>query len=435
MRRRLLLSSIAAAAFVWSAAAGAQETEVPPEETPARAAEAQPARGEQPASDKPAPEQPAPATSGPAKAAPTAAGSEEPAAVTYANRLKFESADGAYSLRVNSRVQVLYRFFQPDGSLANEAVESEFLVKRARLTLSGNAYGHKLRYKVEAELAGESANGGYELKDWLLDWALHTVKALDRDGRALDDSAPVARLFLRAGQFKAPYNRERMVSSDRLQLVDRSLTDERFNVDRQVGVMLYGDVMDRFYFAGGLFNGSRPPPNPSSNDANGHMGVVRLGISPTGGNPFVQSASGRRGDAHLDIGVAAYFDSDPGGLGGEDIGYVLDVSLRGERFSLMGEWHGRRMVRTGSALDERGWVVQTGYLVSPSVEIAVRIGGLDLNEDINDWRFEYRAGLTFFLGEDDVGHRYKVQADLGYLDNQEVDRQDFESRVQLTVSF
>ena len=45
------------------------------------------------------------------------------------------------------------------------------------------------------------------------------------------------------GQTKLPGNRERVYSSQKLQFVDRSLVNARFNLDRDVGVQIYHKVI------------------------------------------------------------------------------------------------------------------------------------------------------------------------------------------------
>ena len=49
------------------------------------------------------------------------------------------------------------------------------------------------------------------------------------------------------GQTKLPGNRERVISSQNMQFVDRSLVNARFNLDRDIGIQLHGSQqMGRF---------------------------------------------------------------------------------------------------------------------------------------------------------------------------------------------
>ena len=41
------------------------------------------------------------------------------------------------------------------------------------------------------------------------------------------------------GQTKLPGNRERLVSSQKLQFVDRSLLNSKYNLDRDIGIQLH----------------------------------------------------------------------------------------------------------------------------------------------------------------------------------------------------
>ena len=48
------------------------------------------------------------------------------------------------------------------------------------------------------------------------------------------------RIQIKVGQWKIHYNRERVVSSGQQQLVDRSILNREFTIDRQQGVSFYG---------------------------------------------------------------------------------------------------------------------------------------------------------------------------------------------------
>ena len=52
-------------------------------------------------------------------------------------------------------------------------------------------------------------------------------------------------LSFKAGQWKVYYNRERVISSGSQQMIDRSMINSYFTVDRQQGVSLYGHLDGR----------------------------------------------------------------------------------------------------------------------------------------------------------------------------------------------
>ena len=88
-------------------------------------------------------------------------------------------------------------------------------------------------------------------------------------------SAHLRDLNVRAGQFKVPFNRQRVVSSGNLQMVDRSLAQGEFNLDRDIGATVFSNDLfglGIFKYAAGLFIGEgRDAYQPSD------LGMLYLG--------------------------------------------------------------------------------------------------------------------------------------------------------------
>lgn len=67
-------------------------------------------------------------------------------------------------------------------------------------------------------------------------------------------------LQLKVGQWKVHYNRERVISSGKQQMADRSLINQSFTVDRQIGISLFGRLKGGgaadFNYWASLFNGT-----------------------------------------------------------------------------------------------------------------------------------------------------------------------------------
>ncbi|WP_296698163.1 porin [Algoriphagus sp.] len=134
----------------------------------------------------------------------------------------FTTADEKFELQLASRLQ--FRFAAPDdqdpitfNDFRNQDVRL-FKINRARLKIGGHAYQPWLKYYFEYEL-GQSI---------LLDF------------RIMLEKWPW--LNFKAGQWKVEYTRERFISSGNQQLVDRSLLNRTFTVDRQQGVSIYGNL-------------------------------------------------------------------------------------------------------------------------------------------------------------------------------------------------
>jgi hypothetical protein len=112
-------------------------------------------------------------------------------------------------------------------------------LKQARLNLHGRVLDYK--YNTEWAFAAEDINGS-NTSLTLLDFAF-------------DIPFPGAQdIWIKAGQFKIPYSRERIAYSGNLQFADRSLQNIAFNMGRDVGVAILGQ---REKWAGtfGIFTG------------------------------------------------------------------------------------------------------------------------------------------------------------------------------------
>ena len=133
-----------------------------------------------------------------------------------------------------------------------------FFLRRARMTASGTVLP-TVAYRVQADFAGGlgSASGvSASLTDGYLEWTKF-------------DAAHV-----RAGQFKAPFGREWLIASPQLITVERTLASDRLTLNRQIGVMVDGNL--RGGGAGyqvGMFNGNGR--NTTVNDNKRFMYVAR----------------------------------------------------------------------------------------------------------------------------------------------------------------
>ncbi len=167
---------------------------------------------------------------------------------------ELETADGKFLIQFQPRVQMRFSApFDQDPFTFLQADETTFKVNRARIKIGGHGFQPWLKYYFEYELAGNA----------LLDFKLSVEK--------------YPGLSLRVGQWKVNYNRERVISSGRQELADRSHINPMFTVDRQQGIELFGRLSgggaaDFSYWAGvftGTGRGSR------SNDDDHSMWVGR----------------------------------------------------------------------------------------------------------------------------------------------------------------
>lgn len=104
-------------------------------------------------------------------------------------------------------------------------------IRRARVSAEGHLFTPRLTFAVQYDL----------VNTWLLDARINV------------EVRPW--LQVRGGQWKADYNRERVASSGEQLLVERSIVNQAFTIDRQNGVMVHGRAgesrrFDSTYFVG-----------------------------------------------------------------------------------------------------------------------------------------------------------------------------------------
>lgn len=110
-----------------------------------------------------------------------------------------------------------------------------FFIRRAYLTTTGYLWGKGNRFKIEEDFAGGSSN---EL--------LEAYMTLDY----------VPWLKVQFGQYKPPFGREHLMSDVYIPMAERSLIDDLLIMDRDDGIMAFGELFDgKFKYATGIFNG------------------------------------------------------------------------------------------------------------------------------------------------------------------------------------
>ena len=132
--------------------------------------------------------------------------------------LDIRSRDGNFATHVELRAQLRFTSRDFDDPIAPNPDErvGDFVVNRARLQIGGHAYRPWLTYYFEYDF----------VRSALLDLRF-TLQASDE-------------LRLRVGQWKVPYNRERVDSSGKQQFAERSIVTPWFTLDRQQGAALFG---------------------------------------------------------------------------------------------------------------------------------------------------------------------------------------------------
>src|SRR5690606_27507926 len=117
-----------------------------------------------------------------------------------------------------------------------------FEMRRTRLQFAGHVINPNWTYQIQGDFNRDG--GGFTLLDGVI-------------GHKFENGMTV-----RVGQFKAPFNREELVSSSRQLAVDRSLVNSRFNVGRAQGIELAAQLGENIRVAGMISDGARSLNTP-----------------------------------------------------------------------------------------------------------------------------------------------------------------------------
>ncbi|MEM8769389.1 MAG: porin [Pseudomonadota bacterium] len=267
-------------------------------------------------------------------------------------------------------------------------------------------------------------------------------------------------LDLRAGQWKSEFSRERVNSSGRQQLVERSIVNYWFTIDRQHGISTSarfgaGSRADVRLWVQAL---SGLGINRASERSKGLL-LTRLQWYPDGSEmPFSGSDVERRKDRVSSVALAyvtgdtrcSRFSSDGCGQlpGLEESDYdleqvMLETALKHRGFSWEQELHYKRLrdERTGAVQRVVGGYAQLGTFLSEwwsgapePLEVVARFALVDPDtEQSSDLNEEYTLGLNWFI----EGHRNKLSLDLSRLEAEDAFGEVRETRLRLQwdVSF
>ena len=359
--------------------------------------------------------------------------------------LQFIAADSSFSVKLNGRIQSLYSgTYETD----SKSYQDQFQIRRARLKFEGFAYNPKLTYKLEIGLSNsdignvvpESNNTANVIFDAFANW--NAAKGLNI-------------LF---GQTKLPGNRERVISSQKMQFVDRSLLNARFNIDRDMGVQVHyqfelGKTLLRQLAAVTMGEGRNiTAGNRGGYDFTGRAEFLPFGEFEGEGDYFGSDLK-REKTPKLSLGVTYDFNeraSRQGGQLGEffdqqrDLKTIFaDAMFKYNGFSAMAEYADKRT--NGSPVVEAdltgdvteafytgtGFNIQAGYLFKNNFELAGRY--TTINPEAVTQRAnhtQYTLGVSKYL----AGHTVKVQSDVSLM-NTDLSSDELMYRFQVEIGF
>ena len=364
--------------------------------------------------------------------------------IEYTNKgFQFNTSDNKFLLHIESRLQ--FRFATPSDQ--NPLSFDEFgddktvlKINRARLKVGGHAFQPWMKYYWEFEL---SQGNLLDFRLMFEKWKVFNIKV---------------------GQWKTYYGRERVISSGKQQLVERSIINRPFTLDRQQGIEFYGRVFketmaDLTYHASILTGTGR---GSTSNDDDHLMYVGRLQWNFFGRELKMVGSDlefHKKPTALVAIAVATnrspytrFSQSGGGQLEGYDDGVagqyrvnqgLIETAFMYKGFSWQHESHRKEIIdhvnNTTTTLS--GNYIQAGYFFSNLIngfpnplEMAVRYSNYTPNIDVSGNNAEeFALAFNWFF----KGHRNKLTAELTYLDYDAVllgTEDEFRFRIQWDIS-
>lgn len=336
-----------------------------------------------------------------------------PQTTVDASRGGITIASGVNSLTIGARAQFRWTVDdreQFDADIAGAGLGSEdgpvsqFDFPRVRLTLSGGVFRPWMRYLFQFEMSRAGGEGGSRLKDAVLE-----IRPPDGNYR------------FQVGQFKVPFGLQQLNSSGRLQFVDRSITDAKFNPARDMGVLVGGTLVGRKVgYDVGLFNGSGESVRQNNRS---HLWVARAFVDPL--RPYTLSEgsndAGDRPVLHLGAAVRggeAIRGRTPSPIveeADDQLAWNVEFAFKAPRFYSTAEhfWMSdeQQNPTIGPDLDSRGFHAQAGYMVVPrKAEVGVLYARIDGNTAVDDAEVTELRGVFGYYWQ---GHNLKLQTDIG----------------------
>lgn len=350
--------------------------------------------------------------------------------------INFIAKDSSFSVKFAPRVQSRYQSEWSYNGEDYDPADINFSVRRARLKFGGFAFSPKLKYKIELGLSNRDISGANVYNRNTPRYILDAVVMWNF----------YEKFELWAGQTKLPGNIERVVSSANLQLIDRSLLNSKFNIDRDMGIQLRHKlrlggnwiIKEKFSISQGEGR------NITEGNIGGLQYTSRLELLPFG--EFSSKGDYSQGDLKREKSIKAMFGftydinenavksrsnmgsyliQSSGGLFETDITTIfLDGVIKYNGFALTGEYANRDADQI-EALEEDGRTktgavvgagsasnIQGSYLFKNNFEITARYTNINFKEIT---RLSDLKQITFGVSKYVVGHSLKIQADISLL--------------------
>lgn len=364
---------------------------------------------------------------------------------SFGKGIRMTAADSSFTMNIGFRFQTLFAAEALADNL--DEVSTRMMIRRSRIKLDGFAYSPKLEYKVELALSNndisgvlkETGNSPNIVLDAVLKWK------------------PVKNLEVWFGQTKLPGNRERVISSQAMQFVDRSQLNSEYNIDRDLGIQIHhsfslGTMIIRDIYSVSLGEGRNiVKDNTEGFDYTGRIEVLPFGKFENKGDYF---GSDLEREETPKLSLAATYDynddaeREKGQLGkfiygARDLSTIFaDMMFKYQGFSIMAEYANKQTTdpivkdddgeEKGKYIVGTGLNIQSGYLFKNNIELAARYTEVKFEKEIDENpAYFYTLGLSKYF----VGHNLKIQTDITLTDEEFNDETPLLYRFQVELAF
>lgn len=344
----------------------------------------------------------------------------------YGSGLNLLAPDSSMSLKFVVRFQTL---FEIEDTESKENITKNMQVRRFRVKFDGFAFHPRLIYKIELALSNR-------------DIAPANVRQFGNAPNIVLDAVLKYSLkdniSLWFGQTKLPGNRERVVSSQNLQFVDRSIVNALYNIDRDLGVQLHhkfkiGRTVINDIYAITIGEGR----NVTASDVGGLSYTARLEVLPfgnfTNNGDYFYADLVREPQPKLSLGIGYNYNDRTSRTGGQ-LGDFLNTSrnlstlyadamFKFSGLSIATEFVEKEIRNPVIPEEENyyqsgyGWTIQSGYLLNNNFEFSGRYSLTVPSTEVYLAGFEeeiseYTIGFSKYF----KGHNLKIQTDFSLRD-------------------
>jgi hypothetical protein len=342
----------------------------------------------------------------------------------FSKGIGIKSPDSSFFLNFGFRFQPRIAYTSADLSVVDFG-NIQARIRRLRLKFNGYVFDPKVAFKMEL---------GFE--NLSLDFENASVPNIILD--AVIFYNPNNHWSFSFGQTKLPGNRERVISSGNLEMVDRTFVNSRFNIDRDMGFQAhYTNNANKFYYAikGAISSGEGR--NFITTDEGlaytGRLEILPLGKFEGKGD-YSMGDLAREKTPKLSVGFTAHANINAIRQRGQtgrllyeprDLSsFFLDMILKYNGWAFMAE-HDIRSTSDPITINEEGDIryvyagngtfLQGSYVFKRNWSLIGRLAFLHPVEEIADFTDEineYAIGVTKYI----KGHKLKVQTDIAYED-------------------